>query len=430
MPAPAAPAPSEPAAARSPEVPVPVPSPEPFPAERETFPHMGKSHEIRVAKDIWFRFGFQTQIWYDSQQSPTVTAVGDGKYAQNFFLRRARLIVSSQIRKDVSAFLQLDAPRLGQALAGANADSPATKRFNAQDGGGSVLLDGWTEIKLVGEALMLEAGLMLIPFSRNELQSSTTFLTLDIAPTSQQIPNTFGQRDVGFEVKGYLLRDHLEYRAGIFSGSRQAANAMEGNPIGHNLFRATGMLQYNLFDVEKGYIFAGHNYGRKKIVALTAGFDGQNSDSPQTTAYWAASASIAGSWPLSGQANPNGGDELSWLLQYYHYEGGPRGTSADAASIPGAPPKQNDFLGELAYYNRKLSSSVFGKYEIQHFLGRVANANNTFWLGGGVKYYIWDNFCNFTLAFNRQQFPDAPTSGTGAKNAANELTFQTQVYYY
>ena len=390
---------------------------------------MGKAREIQVAKDIWFRFGYLVQIWYDALQSSNVTAAGDGKYTQNFLLRRARFAMASQLRKNVNMFIQFDAPRLGQALAGATPESAPTKRFTAQDGGGNVLLDAWVEIKLAGDALMLEAGQMLLPFSRNVLQSSTNFLALDIAPTSQVIPNAFGQRDVGFELKGYLLDDHLEYRAGVFSGSRQAANAMEGTPIGHNKFRATGYLQYDLFDVEKGYIFAGHNYGKKKILAISVGFDGQRNDEPQTRTYWAASAAIAGAWPLSGRADPGGGDELAWLVQYYHYEGGPRGGSAPELSIPGVPAKQNDVLAELAYYNKALSSSVFGKYELQHFPGRVANPSNTYWFGGGVKYYIWDNYCNFGLAFNRQQFPDAPTSGTGAKNSANEITFQTQVYY-
>ncbi len=402
----------------------PPPPAEPSPAavEGETFPRMGKSHEIMVAKDVWFRFGLQAQVWADWLQSSTRVNGSDGAYSQNMFLRRARFIAAAQFLKNVNVWFQFDAPRLGQALAGGTTDAPtATKRFNAQDGGGEILQDAWGEIKLAGDALMLEVGLMVIPFARNELQSTTTFLTLDIGNTSALVPNTSGTRDLGFELKGYLLEDHLEYRAGIFSGARQPVNATAGNPVAHNFFRLTGMLQYDVFDVEKGYVYAGHNFGKKKILAVNAGFDFQKNDAPQTDAYFALSGAVAVAWPLAGEGNPKGGDEIAGLLQYYHYDGG--GTTGAAASLL----KQDDFLGEVAYYNKDLGLSVFGKFEMQHFSDDAAKANNTLWFGGGIKYYIFENLCNFTLAFNRAQFPDADSN---VKNGTNELTLQAQVFYY
>lgn len=421
------------------------PAPESGPTlEGERFPYMGKTHEIMVGKDTWFRFGLQAQVWYDALQGNVPFANGDdGGYTHQMFIRRARLIVASQLMKNVSIWFQFDAPRIGGALSNAgvtvNPDGTATatssigKRFNAQDGGGELLQDAWAEIKLAGDAFMLEVGLMVIPFGRNELQSTTTFLTLDIGNTSALVPNTSGTRDVGFELKGYLLDDHLEYRAGIFSGARQAASAADQHALGHNFFRLTGLLQYDLFDVEKGYVYAGHNFGKKKILAITGGFDFQDNDSTTNAmgtkvdpeAYWAASGSIAGSWPLSGEASKTGGDEVSFVLQYYHYQGG--GTAPTLL-------KQNDFLGEVAYYNKDASFSIFGKFEYQKFSDDVVvagvsgpNPNNTYWVGGGIKYYIWENFCNFTVAFNRQQFPDASST---QHNGANEFTFQTQVFYY
>jgi hypothetical protein len=386
---------------------------------------MGKNHEIMVAKDVWLRFGLQAQVWADWQQSSTRVNGSDGAYSQNMFLRRARFIAAMQFLKNVNVWFQFDAPRLGQALAGGTAEAPtATKRFNAQDGGGEILQDAWGEIKLAGDAFMLEVGLMVIPFARNELQSTTTFLTLDIGNTSALVPNTSGTRDVGLELKGYLLDDHLEYRAGIFSGARQPANAAAGNPVAHNFFRLTGYLQYDFLDPEKGYVFAGHYYGKKKVLGVSAGVDFQKNDSPLVDAYLAFSGAIFGNWPLSGEANKAGGDEIAFIGQFYHYDGG--GTTGAVPTLL----KQNDFLVEAAYYNKDLSLGIFGKFEMQKFTEDADKAGNTMWFGGGLRYYVSENVCHFTLAYNRVQFPDAPTSGMGAKNNTNEITLQTQFYYY
>ena len=49
------------------------------------------------------------------------------------------------------------------------------------------------------------------------------------------------------------------------------------------------------------------------------------------------------------------------------------------------------------------------------------------WFGGGVRYHIYENVCHFTLAYNRQHFPDKDETTT---NDTNQITFQAQFYYY
>lgn len=436
---PASPAvePSAPPPAESPAPPVGRPPPAPPAAaatvEAESYPRIGNNHEIFIGKSVWFRFGIQAQLWADWLQSSTPVNGNDGSYSQNFFLRRARLIVGAQFLPTVSAYLLLDAPRIGQGttITTVTLNSDGTpvntttigKRFGAQDGGGEGIADLWGEVKIAGDAFILDAGLMYVPFSRSVLTSSTTPLTLDVGNTSTLIPNTSGQRDIGVQLKGYVLEDHLEYRVGLFSGARQAANATAGNPIGHNFFRATGYLQYDLLDTEKGYVYGGHYFGKKRILGIGVGVDAQKNDAPQTEAYFAVSAALFGNFPLAGEPTKAGGDEIGFLAQYYHYDGG-----GAAGAVPTLL-KQDDFLGEVAYYEKDLGFGLFGKFEMQKF-GEAAKAGNTQWFGGGVRYYVYENICNFTLAYNRVQFPDAPTSGAGAKNATNEITLQTQFYYY
>jgi hypothetical protein len=281
---------------------------------------------------------------------------------------------------------------------------------------------------------MIEGGLMVIPFSHNELQSTTTFLTLDVGNTSTQTPFTSGTRDTGFQVKGYVADDKLEYRLGVFAGNRQAANGT--NPVGHNMPRITGKLQYQIFDPDKGYVYAGHTYGKKKLLGLSAGFDFQKNDDIQAAdgstmssgAYAAFSGGVFGAYPLSGEANKAGGDEIAFLGEFYRYDGGASSTSAATSSLLA----QNDFLLEAAYYNNDAKLSVFGKFEMRALSGSPSDAQkattNTQWFGGGLKYYVLPgNNCNFTLAFNRISFPDA---AMGAPSGQNELTLQMQVFYY
>ena len=60
-------------------------------------------------EDVTFRFGFQGQLWGDWTQD----AGGSQGYQQNFYLRRARLIMSGDLGKDISFFAETDDPKLG-----------------------------------------------------------------------------------------------------------------------------------------------------------------------------------------------------------------------------------------------------------------------------------------------------------------------------
>src|SRR5262249_52419067 len=87
-------------------------------------------------------------------------------------------------------------------------------------------------------------------------------------------------------------------------------------------------------------------------------------------------------------------------------------------------------LAEVGYFNKDTKLSVFGKFEMLRVTAEAFKPANRFWFGGGVKYHLFENYCNFTLAYNRQQFPDAPTSGAGAKNSTNQFTLAAQFFYY
>src|SRR5262249_39850533 len=262
------PPPEQPPPAGPPDLGAPLPpSPPPPPPAVETYPRVGKNNELILAKGTWVRFGGQLQAWIDSTQSANKVMGNNGGSALTFFNRRARFIAATTIFDELFIYVILDAPRIGLAVQGGTAEAPVVNKF----GTGAIVQDMFGEVKLYGDQLLLAAGLMFIPFSRHDLGSSTTRLGIDTAFTRALMPHTSGSRDTGFQLKSYLLDDHFEIRAGVFSGSRQAANG--ANPVAHNAPRVTGYVQYNFLDTEKGYVYPGYNFGKKMVLGFGAGFD-------------------------------------------------------------------------------------------------------------------------------------------------------------
>jgi hypothetical protein len=157
-------------------------------------------------EDVTFKFGVQGQLWADWTQDST----GTQGYQQNYYLRRARIIMGGDIGKDISFFVETDDPKLG-----------ITPKNLAS---GFILQDALLEWR-PSKVFQVVGGLMIVPFSRNALQSTLSYLTLDVSPIStvtNSVTQSSALRDVGFETKGFFLNDHLLYRIGEFSGARDA----------------------------------------------------------------------------------------------------------------------------------------------------------------------------------------------------------------
>ena len=330
---------------------------------------------IKVNDTVFVRFGVQIQAWAQEQQD----AVTKG-YAQNLFIRRARFLVTGQMAPNVTFFFQTDNPNVGKA----------PKAL----GTGFLLQDAWAEWKH-NDAFALAGGEFLIPLSRSELTATTSFLTLDISPTSTVFATptqTNATRDTGFQAKGYVADGRLEYRAAITQGVRLAGS--------RNAFRRSVYLQYDLFEKERGYTYTGTNLGKRKIVALSAGYDGQSK-------YKAYSANVFATIPV------NKVDEVAGEIQHNHYDGG--------KFIP-ALLNQKDELLELGYYKAALKIQPFVKWESQKF-SASSTANVTRW-GAGLNYYVSGQ----NLKFTGQYLHIKPKNG--AINATNEFAIQMQAWYY
>jgi len=405
-PAPASgPAPTEPSPkpeATAPEAPPPV-----------HYPVLEPNHEIRLSESVALRLGVQAQVWADSSQDSNRQADGQsGGYQNNFFLRRGRILAGAHLLKDVTIYVLLESGNLGRATG----DAANAKNFTSPQ-----FLEAWGEVKL-HDAFLIEGGLMLVPISRNHVMGTTTYLSLDAGNTTAVTIGalqTATLRDVGLQAKGQLFGDRFEYRVGAFSGIREAPKTTPQAEVGaQNGPRFSGYFQYDFLDPEKGYIFQGTYYGRKKVLGISSGVDVQKGSNKDP--YYAVSGAAFAAIPLNGDAK-EGGDEIGALVNYTYYDG-----QETAPTVSG----QNDLLTELAYFNKAVKMSVFGKFEGQFFGANATKVGNRLWYGGGLKYHLYENFCNFTLAYNRSEFPKAPTSGVGAKNSTNEFTFAMQIFYY
>jgi hypothetical protein len=333
---------------------------------------------IKVNDDVWFRFGMQLQGWGDWLQSATTRS-----YAENLYLRRDRFQVAGSVAPGVTFFFQTDDPNLGKA----------PKNLTA----GFVVQDAWMQWQL-NEGFAINFGKLLVPFSRNELQSTVSFLTLDISPASTVFITptaTDAFRDTGVELKGYLIDGgRLEYRYALMQGVR-AVDSRNG-------FRNSAYLQYNFLETERGYVYAGTNLGKKNIFNISGGYDGQGG-------YHAYSADAFTTLKVGA------GDEFAGQFQWTHYD------SEHSTTI--AIPRQNDYLVELAYFISAAKFQPFGKYEKQSFSAGELQKNDVTRWGAGAHYYVYGQNLKLSAQYLRI-IPKSPIKDT------NEFTVAMQVYYF
>jgi methyl-accepting chemotaxis protein len=329
-------------------------------------------------ESVKFKLGVQGQFWADWTQDPDT-----GGYGQNLYLRRARLLLGGDIGNDISFFFQTDDPNLGKTPKSA--------------GTGFLLQDAFMEWKPT-KVLQFDAGFFLVPFSRNTLQATTSYYTLDVSPlttVNNASTESAGLRDLGFQARGFFLDDHLQYRIGGFQGERDA-NARDS-------LRTAAYVQYDFFDTETGYVFTGTALGLKKILAIDVGGDKQG-------AYRGLSANMACDQPV------NGGDEIGGQFQYYHFDGRQKFTSIL---------DQNDWFTEGAYYIHRAKIQPFGKFESQAYVLSADASKDIHRAGGGLNYYVHKQNLKFTLQYNRV----LPLNGSTVK-PSNEFTMQFQVFYF
>jgi hypothetical protein len=302
-------------------------------------------------------FGLLAQA--QGEQISTTTGVGE---SQDLFLRRLRFIVAGKVTPKLSFFIETDSPNLGKGTALGN---KVEERVFLQDA--FVTYTFRPEIQL-------DAGMLLLALSHNYCQSAASLLTIDYVPYTF-LPSDVTQsrvgRDYGLQARGYLFKNHLEYRAGVFQGSR--ATVSESNPGTTNEFRYTGRVVYYPFEAETGFFYTGTTLGAKKILAIGASLDHQMD-------YDARTVDVFYDQPVGK------GDGLTFQAGYSYLNGETTFT---------ALPKQNIWFTEAGYYNKRTKLGPF--MQLSNRLYSSSTISDTKKYLGGVAY--WAKGHRFNIKF-------------------------------
>jgi hypothetical protein len=174
-----------------------------------------------------------------------------------------RLLVGGQIAKKWTFFFETDSPNLGKST---SATAPGAK-----EAGNIYIQDAYFTFE-PGMAFKIDTGMILVPMSYNHTQSAASLLPVDYGPFTFVENNPMQERvgrDYGVQLRGYPLKQRIEYRAAVFQGVRGAE--------ARNPFRFTGRVQVNLLSADTGFFHLGTAQGTRQILSFGTFYDTQRS---------------------------------------------------------------------------------------------------------------------------------------------------------
>jgi hypothetical protein len=286
--------------------------------------------------------------------------------SQDLFLRRFRLMAGGKITDKLSFFLETDSPNLGKGTAaGTKVDT-------------SMYLQDAVFTYTFRPQFQIDAGMLLIAQSHNSVQSAATLLPIDYGPytfvTSDATNSRIG-RDYGIQARGYLFNNHLEYRAGVFQGSRAAISTMHLGT--ENNFRYSGRVAWYPFEPETGFFYTGTTLGTKKILSIGAAFDHQ-------TKYNERSVDIFYDQPV------HNGDGIT-------LQGGC--TYLDGGTTYPLLHREYIWLAEAGYYNKQTKMGPF--MQLSNRLYSDPKTSDTQKYLGGIAYWPSGHRFNVKLGVGR-----------------------------
>jgi hypothetical protein len=217
------------------------------------------AEKIQLREDTFLTLGALLQ----PQAAVAEAAAPDGGMGTDFFVRRMRLIVAAQVVKGLSFFFDTEQANLGK-------DGNWETSIYIQD--------AFVSFEPVA-GLAFDAGMMLIPFTRHNMQSAAALNGLDYHAKLILFPGGGNRvwRDAGLQVRADLAGERLHLRGGVFNGVEGAAPATEAAPMRnrHDAPRVAGHARLDLAGREKGFFYSGISFSETPIVSIGLGFDWQ-----------------------------------------------------------------------------------------------------------------------------------------------------------
>lgn len=332
---------------------------------------------------------------------PQYEAIGnalDNGITNNLYLRRTRVLLGGSLLKYFEYFLDTDYPNLFKSATVTPAGGPPESE-TVKSSPGLNIQDAYATFKpLAGlpdtdrsfrDYVKLDAGFMLPPLAHNAVQGATTLYGWDYFANSFRSTGSFHNaapdpvgRDLGVQLRGLVLWDHLEYRLGLFQGIRDnPVLAAGGNPAevgSRNFFRMAARLQVNILDPEPGFFYAGTYLGAKKILSVGGSYDFQDNYK-----YWA----VDGFLDL-----PAGPGVVTAQVNVAQWSGG--------TFIP-ALPTQTAIMGEAGYLIAPIALSPILRYErllVMH--GQIPDETRYV---AGLAYWPFGHNINVKAFYSRIQ---------------------------
>jgi len=286
----------------------------------------GRAAGLKIGNDdTYLKIALLLQAWgvFTDEGAPEAKSLDT-----DFYLRRMRILLFGQYNDKINFFVETDNPNFGK-----QGDFSST----------TYIQDAWVEFNL-HEALQIDAGMLLAPFSHHGMQGAVSLHSLDYHGSLIRYPagSNVVWRDFGVMLRGLLLEDLIEYRLAILNGVHGGAEDPR-NP--HDWPRLTARLTVNLFGAEGGVGTGGFFYdglylksddsgiiSPRKILSFGVSADWQKDLNVELDAggdvsghedYFAIAADVFCDLPLDD-------DKLLGLagqVNFYYYDHGDRRTS-------------------------------------------------------------------------------------------------------
>jgi hypothetical protein len=334
------------------------------------------------------RFGVLSQLQYEAFGDFTA-ADPSNSVSQNVYLRRTMLLIAGTVLHDFEYFVDTDFADMFKAAGDES----------LKNGPGISVKDFFATYKAVGEALMIDGGLMLPPLSRNSLQGAPFLNGLDFFASTYVHAGVFGSssnsfaRDVGLQARGILPGGMLEYRVGVFQGKRRAPD--DEHVASTNGFRLAGRLQLNLLDPEKVYFLRGTWLGEKRLLSFAGSYDYQYSGTDSYLAYSFDALLDAGG--------------VTAQVEYIYRDGG------DRVDLP----VQRALIAEAGYRIPLLDTSPI--LRVERRAGPDDYVDETL-IGGGLSLWAFGHNGNLKVFYIRGVRDDGP--------GYDQFKAQWQVFYF
>lgn len=318
------------------------------------------------------KFGFLVQ--------PRGELIDADDTAQNLFIRRLRILAGGTLAQNLTFFFETDSPNLGKADASGNKNT------------GDVFIQDFVVSYAFAPDNYIEAGMILPALSHNSGQSAASLMAVDYGDYSFLHSGPTGSRvgrDYGVRARGYVLDDHLEYRAGIYQGAR-GTNAS-------NELRLIGRAVFNVFEAEKGLFYGGTYLGKKKVLSFGATLDHQDG-------YDTVGLDAFLDHPLAG------GNAVTLQANLQAYDGGTFLTSL---------PEQDAVMIEGGFYSASTKLLPYVQYSTRDFAGTGADQEK---IQVGLGWMFGGHGRNLKVAIGQ--------IATDGKDDATELQVQLQVFKF